>query len=137
LVCRKDDPLAKLADPDWSDLAGHRLVTIHSGSGNRTILDAGLARSNLELQWFYEVTRLSSALALVDAGLGPSVLPRLACEGPEGRDLVWKPLRSATIFRTIGVLRRPSSTLSPAATRLLGLLADAWNGQGRDETVPS
>lgn len=126
LVCRRDDPLAEIADPGWTDLAGLRLVTVHMGSGNRTALDAGLARAGIELRWFYEVTRLTSALALVQAGLGPSVLPRLACEGPEARDLVWRPLKGAEVVRTIGVLRRASATLSPTASRLMALLAAAW-----------
>ncbi|KPF51937.1 LysR family transcriptional regulator [Novosphingobium sp. AAP1] len=136
LVCRKDDPLAAIDKPRWEDLVGLRLVTVHTGSGNRTTLDAGLAPLNLDLRWFYEVTRLTSALALVDAGLGASILPRLACEGPEARDLVWKPLQGATIFRTIGVLRRPAVALSPAAHRLLGLLCDAWRERGRNDTIP-
>ncbi|WP_313439779.1 LysR substrate-binding domain-containing protein [Novosphingobium sp.] len=76
---------------------------------------------------FYEVTRLSSAIALVDAGLGPSVLPRLACMGPEARDLVWRPIQGESVFRTIGVLRRPNAPLSPAAMRLLALLEAAWS----------
>lgn len=127
LVCRRDDPLADLVDPGWADLVGLRLVTVHMGSGNRTALDAGLAKAGIELRWFYEVTRLTSALALVQAGLGPSVLPRLACEGPEARDLVWRALQGAEVVRTIGVLRRASATLSPTASRLMALLAAAWS----------
>jgi DNA-binding transcriptional LysR family regulator len=126
LVCRRDDPLATVADPSWSDLAGRRLVTVHMGSGNRTALEAGLARAGVELRWFYEVTRLTSALALVQAGLGPSVLPRLACQGPEARDLVWRPLHGADVVRTIGVLRRSTAALSPTASRLMSLLTTAW-----------
>ncbi|MDQ1231632.1 LysR family transcriptional regulator [Sphingomonas sp. SORGH_AS_0879] len=128
LVCRQDDPLATLADPSWADLSGRRLVTVHMGSGNRTTLEAGLARAGVELRWFYEVTRLTSALALVQAGLGPSVLPRLACQGPDARDLVWRPLKGAEVMRTIGVLRRSSAPLSPTASRLMALLAAAWIG---------
>lgn len=127
LVCRRDDPLAAIDEPAWSDLAERRLVTVHRGSGNRTTLEAGLARAGVELRWFYEVTRLSSALALVDAGLGPSVLPRLACQGPDARDLVWRPIRGAQIVRTIGLLRRPAVALSPAAERLTTLLAAGWS----------
>lgn len=136
LVCRKDDALAALAEPAWSDLVGRRLVTVHLGSGNRTALEAGLARAGIELRWFYEVTRLTSAIALVQAGLGPSVLPRLACEGPEARDLVWRPLKGAEINRTIGVLRRPGATLSPAANRLLALLGEAWGTAGPRPAPP-
>ncbi|WP_267433923.1 LysR family transcriptional regulator [Sphingomonas sp. GM_Shp_1] len=126
LVCRQDDPLATLDEPSWADLSGRRLITVHMGSGNRTTLEAGLARAGVELRWFYEVTRLTSALALVQAGLGPSVLPRLACQGPDARDLVWRPLKGAEVMRTIGVLRRSSAPLSPTASRLMALLSAAW-----------
>lgn len=126
VVCRHDDALATIAAPQWSDLQGRRLVTIHRGSGNRTTLEAGLARLGVELEWFYEVTRLTSALALVHAGLGPSILPKLACDGPDARDLVWRPIEGEQIMRTIGVLRRPSASLSPAASRFLSLLTEAW-----------
>ncbi|QXT35956.1 LysR family transcriptional regulator [Sphingomonas sanguinis] len=129
LVCRRDDPLADLADPSWSDLSDLRLVTVHMGSGNRTTLDAGLARAGIDLRWFYEVTRLTSALALVQAGLGQSVLPQLACQGPDPRDLVWRPLKGAEVVRTIGVLRRASVPLSPTASRLMALLAAAWGNR--------
>lgn len=127
LVCRRDDPLAEVDDPSWADLRDLRLVTVHMGSGNRTTLDAGLAQAGIELRWFYEVTRLTSALALVQAGLGQSVLPRLACQGPEARDLVWRPLKGAEVVRTIGVLRRASAPLSPTASRLMALLAAGWD----------
>jgi DNA-binding transcriptional LysR family regulator len=136
LVCRKDDPIAALADLAWSDLVGRRLVTVHLGSGNRTALEAGLARAGIELRWFYEVTRLTSAIALVQAGLGPSVLPRLGCDGLETRDLLWRPLKGAKINRTIGVLRRTGATLSPAADRLLALLGDAWRAAGPRAAPP-
>ncbi len=126
VVCRHDDALAKIAALQWSDLQGRRLVTVHRGSGNRTTLEAGLARLGVELEWFYEVTRLTSALALVHAGLGPSILPKLACDGPDARDLVWRPIEGEQIMRTIGVLRRPSASLSPAASRFLSLLTEAW-----------
>lgn len=126
LICRKDDPLAIKTDVVWTDLVGMRLVTVHRASGNRTTLEAGLAAQGINLTWFYEVTRLTSALALVDAGLGSSILPRLACEGPEARDLVWRPLGEPVIARTIGLLKRPAAPLSPAATRLVTLLTEAW-----------
>lgn len=129
LVCRQDDPLATRANLGWSDLVGLRLVTVHMGSGNRTALEAGLARAGVELRWFYEVTRLTSALALVQSGLGASVLPQLASQGPDARDLVWRPLRGAEVARTIGVLRRSSAPLSPTASRLMALLTAAWVGE--------
>ncbi|ODU83889.1 MAG: LysR family transcriptional regulator [Novosphingobium sp. SCN 63-17] len=126
LVCRKDDPLAAKGEVGWADLVDRRLVTVHRASGNRTTLEAGLAAQGINLSWFYEVTRLTSALALADAGLGPSVLPQLACAGPEAGNLVWRPLRDPIIFRSIGLLQRPGAQLSPACARLVSLLSEAW-----------
>ncbi len=126
LVCLATDPLAAKKRIDWEDLTGHRLVTVHRASGNRTTLEAGLADAGISLNWFYEVTRLTSALALVHAGLGPSILPRLACTGPEAKDLVWRPLEGKAVARTIGLLRRPAAPLSPAAARLISMLTEAW-----------
>lgn len=126
LVCRKDDPLASRPDVSWADLTGDRLITVHRASGNRTTLEAGLAAHGIKLTWFYEVTRLTSAAALVEAGLGRSVLPRLACAESGARDLVWRPLGEPKISRTIGLLRRPSVQISPAAEWLVSLLTEAW-----------
>jgi DNA-binding transcriptional LysR family regulator len=126
LVCRKDDPLASVPNIVWADLVDRRLVTVHRGSSNRATLEAGLAAIGINLTWFYEVTRLTSALALVDAGLGPSVMPRLACAGPEAENLIWRPMGDAQISRTIGLLKRPSAPVSPAAARLVALLTAAW-----------
>lgn len=126
LVCRVDDPLAQQDTVGWGDLIERRLVTVHRESGNRTTLEAGLAEAGINLKWFYEVTRLSSALALVHAGLGPSVMPRMACGGHDGRELVWRPLSEPTISRSIGLLRRPAVMLSASAARMLALLTAAW-----------
>jgi DNA-binding transcriptional LysR family regulator len=65
LACRRDHPLASSEPIRWSELSDHRLITVGRSSGNRTLLDTALARSNLRLQWFYEVTHLSTSLGLV------------------------------------------------------------------------
>ena len=78
LAARRDHPLAQQVEVGWDDLAPYRLITVHRSSGNRTMLDATLAKSNIKLRWFYEVTHLSTSLGLVEAGLGISVLPRTA-----------------------------------------------------------
>ena len=65
LACRRDHPLAKKRKIAWSDLEKHQLITVHRTSGNRTLLDGALARENLKLRWFYEVTHLSTSLGMV------------------------------------------------------------------------
>jgi DNA-binding transcriptional LysR family regulator len=110
----------------WADLEPYHLITVHRSSGNRTLLDAALARANLKIQWFYEVTHLSTSLGLVEAGLGISVLPRMATPLEEHPFLITRPIRAPEVSRTIGIVRRRGASLSPAAQHFLDMLMLEW-----------
>lgn len=127
LACRRDHELAGADIVEWSDLAPYRLISVHRSSGNRTLLDAALAKVNLKLNWFYEVTHLSTSLGLVEAGLGISVLPRLATPKERHPILVTRALGAPRVTRTIGILRRRNASLSPAAERFLEILLGTWS----------
>jgi DNA-binding transcriptional LysR family regulator len=126
LACRRDHPLAGTGPLRWVELEPHRLVTVGRTSGNRTLLDAALARYNLRLQWFYEVTHLSTSLGLIEAGLGVSVLPRLATPQSNHPIIITRPLVEPEVSRPIGIVQRRSGRLSPAAQRFLEMLLREW-----------
>ncbi|MEN4904307.1 LysR family transcriptional regulator [Luteimonas sp. TWI1416] len=126
LACRRDHPLAKKRRVSWHDIAHHPLITVHRTSGNRTLLDGALARENLKLSWFYEVTHLSTSLGLVEAGVGISVLPRMATPQEEHSILVTREIAPPVVSRTIGIVRRRGAMLSPAAERFLQMLKSTW-----------
>lgn len=126
LAVRKDHPLAEFESVTWAHLEKHPMISVHRSSANRTLLDAALARANVQLKWSYEVTHLSTSLGLVEAGLGISVLPGLAM--PQGDHPILKaiPIGGPEVSRTIGVVKRRNVTLSPAAERFLGMLVGTW-----------
>lgn len=126
LAARKDHPLALKSEVGWGDLEPYPLITVHRSSGNRTLLDAALARSNMKLRWFYEVTHLSTSLGLVEAGLGISVLPKMATPQEDHPFLVTRPIRKPEISRAIGIVRRRGGSLSPAAERFMTMLLGLW-----------
>ena len=126
LAARKDHPLAAKPSVGWAELEPYHLITVHRSSGNRTLLDAALAKSNIKLRWFYEVTHLSTSLGLVEAGLGISVLPRMATPQDDHPFLITRPIGDPEISRTIGVVQRRGGTLSPAAERFLKMLMGVW-----------
>jgi len=126
LAARRDHPLAARRSVTWADLEPYHLITVHRSSGNRTLLDAALARANLKIQWFYEVTHLSTSLGLVEAGLGISVLPRMATPLEEHPFLITRPIRAPEVSRTIGIVRRRGASLSPAAQHFLDMLMLEW-----------
>ncbi|MBB3287179.1 MULTISPECIES: LysR family transcriptional regulator [Rhizobium] len=126
LAAKRDHPLAETTEVRWQDLEPYPLITVHRSSANRTLLDAALARANIKLNWFYEVTHLSTSLGLVEAGLGISVLPKMATPQGEHPFLITRPIRNPEISRTIGVVRRRGGKLSPAAEHFMRMLIGAW-----------
>lgn len=125
LACRRDHPLAAQPRVDWADLQPYRLVTVGRESGNRILLETALARENVRMRWFYEVTHLSTSLGLVEAGLGVSVLPRLATPQGEHPIIVTRPI-TPRVTRTIGIVARRGRPLAPAAQRFRELLIETW-----------
>ena len=126
LACRRDHPLAKRDLLTWSDLEGQPLVAVSRTSGNRIMLDAALVRAGVNLSWSYEVTHLSTSLGLVEAGLGISVLPKLATPQADHPIIVTRPIQNPEVTRTIGVVRRRGGRLAPAAERFLEMLLGTW-----------
>lgn len=130
LVCRRDHPLAKRRAVRWHDLAGHALIRIgRANSGNRAVLDAALASENVRLDWLYEVNNLTTSLGLVEAGLGASILPRLATPRTRHKVLVTLPIRAPEVTRTIGIVERRKGRLSPAAKFFRDMLIETWRGK--------
>ena len=101
-------------------------MAVSRTSGNRIMLDAALVRAGVSLSWSYEVTHLSTSLGLVEAGLGISVLPKLATPQGDHPIIVTRPIRNPEVSRTIGVVRRRGGRLAPAAERFLEMLLGTW-----------
>jgi DNA-binding transcriptional LysR family regulator len=115
----------------WADLKSQRVITVGRNSGNRALIDNALVQHGVQLSWTYEVAHLSGSLGLVEAGLGIAVLPRLATPAP-GHPIVRAiRLTDPEIFRTIGIIRRRGSSLSPSASRLLTMLLETWSFRKR------
>lgn len=112
VVCRADHPLAEAGDPlDWEALEPWTFIA-NGLCGH--IADKGfqriLARSRLM------VRNTTSLLAMVRAGVGVTVLPRLAVDRA-GREVRFLPVADAAARRCIDILRRAHVSSSPAARR--------------------
>lgn len=128
LTCHREHPLALQKRLVWTDLEGHELVRVGRPQiGNRAVLDNALTRANVQLNWHFEVNNLTTALALVEAGLGASVLPHLATRHSPTGIVVTRPIDAPMVTRTVGIVERRTSRLSPAASYFRELLLSDWN----------
>lgn len=128
LACRKDHPFARRRKIKWSDLEDMPLIGVSRTSGNRMLLDAALGKIEIRPNWLYEVNHLSMSLGLVEAGLGMSILPRLATPQGDHPLIVSKPIGDPQISRTIGLVERTAGQMSPAAQQLRNMLVESWRG---------
>ncbi|ADM97851.1 LysR family transcriptional regulator [Dickeya dadantii] len=129
LACRRDHPLAKKSLVMWEELADYPLIGVRRSSGNRLLIEQALENSAWKPNWFYEVRHLSTSLGMVEAGLGIAAVPSLAMPRDEHHVLVSKPLIEPVVRRTLGVVQRKDSTLTPAAERFKDILMHLWSNE--------
>lgn len=122
LACDAGHALARRGHVTWRELVDYPVIIAARSSVHRVLIQDALARDGLRPCWTYEVLHMSSAFHLIRAGLGVSVLPRIAMTGADQADLRAVPLCDPVIHRPISLVCRRSQPLSPAAAQLAALV---------------
>ncbi|MDZ4188334.1 MAG: LysR family transcriptional regulator [Hydrogenophaga sp.] len=124
-ACRKDHPVAKLKSVRWSELAEHNYISYSKVSGNRLLLDQALAGLLEQPRSLYETQHGTTMIGLVEAGLGVAAVPAMAVPRKGHPLLVSVPLTNPEVTRIMGLIRRRSGQLTPAAQQLYDLFLNA------------
>lgn len=118
VACAPDHAVADMTAVSWAELAklDYLAFGLDSGIGRQ------LAVPQQRLRWSYEVQHLGSMLALIQSGFGIGVVPYSAIHGHPS--LTFRPIADQKLSRTIGLVRRCATTLSPAAESLRKLAVE-------------
>lgn len=121
LLCPSDHPLASRESVEWRDFEGQPLVRISPQTANRAIIDEALGSRREFMQWRFEVQHIATAVRLVTARVGLTVVPNLAVDDtiPGLKAL---PIRNPSVSRTLGVVLRRGYPLSAPAEILLDVV---------------
>ena len=122
LVCRADHPLARQRRVRWADLEGQSLIRISAQTGNRILIDDALGPASERLSWRCEVQHVASAVSMVAAGVGLTIVPRVAIDVVRASNLTTVSLTSPAITRSLGAVTWRGVPLTPLATDLLRLI---------------
>jgi LysR family carnitine catabolism transcriptional activator len=132
------DHLAVIVDPalglpgsgnmTWKQLAAHPLITVKPGYGVRSSIDIAAAGAGVRLDIAYEVSLLTTALAMAASGLGPAVLPASMLDYAGPPNLVARRLVRPSVARNVAVVTRQGRSLSPAAAAFADLLVREFAG---------
>ena len=98
----------------WAELAEQPMITLTRDSGIRLLVELGYETAELPLHPVYEVSQITTALALVEAGLGIAVLPTYARAANPHGTLAARPLTNPTIARDIVMIRAAGRSPAPA-----------------------
>ena len=106
----------------WRDLAREPLVLLPKQSSVRALVEHGLAASGIAREPDYEVANMVTALSMVRAGLGITVMPRMVLAELNMRGLATGRINNPRPARVIGIITRSDRPLSPAAAAYVELL---------------
>ncbi len=124
VFCPARHPFLKQAQVGWRDLRGERLIGLSRASGIRALIDGVFERLAMPPTFAYEVAQITTALALVEAGLGVAVLPSLARLGLKARGVASRPLVEPSVTRAIALITRSGRTPPPALPEFMRLMTE-------------
>ena len=139
VFCAADNALARRTTVDWRALDGLPLVTLTRDSGIRLLVEVGYETAQMRLIPAYEVGQITTALAMVEAGLGIAVLPTYAWAGVRGMKVSAAAL-VPRITRDIALITRTGRSVAPALSafaRFLGKYTNVSAPSGEAGGAPS
>lgn len=111
--------LAASRSCNWKELEGEPLIAMTRGSGIRRLSDEAFTSIGLTVKPSHEVNQVSSAIALVRAGLGVAALPAFTLVEVDARRIVTVALQRPRIVRQISLITNRLRTPTPAASAML------------------
>ena len=125
LVCRSDNPLASRASLDWPDLQGAPMILNEAARGLQA---AGFQTLAQEAR--LSVRNVASLVAMVQAGMGVTLLPALATVSLPAA-LTARPLQDPACLRTVGLYWREGKVPSPVMRVFRESFANAARAEAR------
>jgi DNA-binding transcriptional LysR family regulator len=126
-VYPKQHPLSRLREVRWADLAAYPFISLQGQFTERLMVDLREASGEIKITPANEVAFMSTALAMVNAGLGVTACITYASSLIQLYRLESRPLVQPTVHRRFYAFTQNNRTLSPAAdsfkafvTRYLG-----------------
>lgn len=106
----------------WADLDGRPMIGLVPAGGFRNLVDPMLRRESEPAAPSFEVGHLSTAVGLVEAGLGATVVPAYVGALVRSTRARFRELNDPVIHRNVELVWRAARSLSPGASAFRGCL---------------
>ena len=125
LVCRPDHPMAARRRVVWSQVLAEPFVSLTQDFTVQLQSDLFRHGPGLVLQPAYNVSFITTALGMVQSGVGITVQPGSALRLLEPFGLVARAVSRPTVFRNLSLFFKPDRPLSPAAAAFRAFVGEA------------
>ncbi len=115
LVAPRKHPLTRKRKLRWRDLGAAPLIALDRHSGLRHLVDRFLEAADCDPRPAYEVSFITTAIGMVESGLGVSVLPSYILLSTRHSRVETRLLEEPVVEREISLVTRAGRSLSPAA----------------------
>ncbi len=123
LLLGKDHKLSRRKSVAWREFIDENVVTVSAETGIRQTIDHTLDKQGLKMKAIIEPQMIHTVLALCEAGVGSGIVLSSYLRGtPPG--LVAVKVREPVIRHRIGIIKRSSAMLTPAASALFTLTTE-------------
>lgn len=131
IICCSDSPLASRETVGWADIKSYETITVRHGNRIRALVEDAMAQIGEVFDPTYEVSFLTTALALTAQGVAVSVLPSYLVGSFQYRNLVAKRLSGPVVARNLYLVTKQGRSLSPAAEGFVELLKQSIAARDR------
>lgn len=135
-VMPRAHPLARARSVRLADLLDGPLVLMDRDSSVRKLVDAASASLGRLSEPAYEVAFMSTAIGLVRAGFGATLLPSSAAELRGASDLRVRELVAPRLVRSLGLLTQRQRAPSPAVEAFVAALGDVLRKRKAARATP-
>jgi len=129
VVCPKRHPLAKRRRITLGDLAATPLVLTAQGTSVRAVVDNAFSNARCLPEIACEPTYMMSAVAMVRAGLGVTILPASAREVRAEPELVVRPVDDPAFTRPIALIKKRGRTLPRVTETFVAMLIEKLDSE--------
>jgi DNA-binding transcriptional LysR family regulator len=125
VICPQGHALMKKRHVRVDDVAAYPLILTASGTSVRAVVDAAFLDAGCAPLITSEPTYMMSAVAMVRAGLGLTILPRSAREILAEPTLVSRPIDDPRFVRPVMLVKKRGRTLPPVTKAFIHAIAKA------------
>lgn len=125
VVHRQDHPIASLEKVTLAGLAEYPMVMMDPDTSARHTIDEAFAEAGCYPVRACEVMYMATAVAMVRAGLGFTILPASAIEWRAHDGLAVRRIDEPAFVRRLGLIKKPGRTMPPASEAFMHVLLGA------------